>query len=70
MDVKENWRPRIFHSSGPEQGLPEKFPHPTHMRRKERSSLNRTLYTPGEGLQTAQGCRRRALKAAGRAENI
>ena len=47
MEVKENWRPRIFHSSGANQGLPEEFPKPTHLRRKERSSLNRTLYTPG-----------------------
>ncbi|KAI5826430.1 hypothetical protein K523DRAFT_394559 [Schizophyllum commune Tattone D] len=70
MEVKENWRPRIFHSFGPNQGLPEEFPKPTHLRRKERSSLNRTLYTPGEGLETAQGNRRRMLKAAGRGENI
>ncbi|KAL1745696.1 RNA recognition motif 2-domain-containing protein [Schizophyllum fasciatum] len=70
MEVKENWRPRIFHSFGPSQGLPEEFPKPTHLRRKERSSLNRTLYTPGEDLETAQGNRRRLLKAAGRVENL
>uniref|UniRef100_A0A0W0FH36 RRM domain-containing protein n=1 Tax=Moniliophthora roreri TaxID=221103 RepID=A0A0W0FH36_MONRR len=42
MDEKEEWRPKIFYSEpGPEQGLPEPFPAPTHHRRKERSSHNR-----------------------------
>lgn len=41
MDEREEWRPRIFYSNGPEQGLPEPFPAPTHLRRKERSSHNR-----------------------------
>ncbi|TRM69360.1 RNA recognition motif 2-domain-containing protein [Schizophyllum amplum] len=60
MEMKEEWRPRIYHSSGPNQGLSEEFPRPTHLRRKERSSLNRTLYTPieGSGLDTAPGFRR------------
>ncbi|PPQ97393.1 hypothetical protein CVT26_006627 [Gymnopilus dilepis] len=45
MDERESWRPRIFYSSGPQQGLLEPFPPPTHIRRKERSSYNRgTLY--------------------------
>lgn len=50
MDEREAWRPKIFYSSGPEQGLPEPFPAPTHIRRKERSSINRGgLFTPGAG---------------------
>ncbi|KAF9529405.1 RNA recognition motif 2-domain-containing protein [Crepidotus variabilis] len=48
MDEREAWRPRIFYSSGPNEGLSEPFPAPTHMRRKERSSYNRgALYVPG-----------------------
>jgi len=49
MDEKEAWRPKIFYSDpGPEQGLPEPFPAPTHIRRKERSAFNRgALYVPG-----------------------
>jgi hypothetical protein len=48
MDERESWRPKIFYSSGPNQGLPEQFPAPTHIRRKERSSYNRgALYVPG-----------------------
>ncbi|KAG5648520.1 hypothetical protein DXG03_003131 [Asterophora parasitica] len=42
MDEQEAWRPKIFYSEpGPEQGLPEPFPAPTHIRRKERSAYNR-----------------------------
>lgn len=49
MDEREEWRPKIFYSDpGPRQGLPEEFPKPTHMRRKERSSYNRgALFVPG-----------------------
>jgi hypothetical protein len=48
MDEREAWRPKIFYSNGPNEGLPEPFPAPTHLRRKERSSHNRgTLYVPG-----------------------
>lgn len=49
MDEIPAWRPKIFYSDpGPEQGLPEPFPAPTHLRRKERSSYNRgPLYVPG-----------------------
>ncbi|KZT24223.1 hypothetical protein NEOLEDRAFT_1067902 [Neolentinus lepideus HHB14362 ss-1] len=48
MDEREEWRPKIFYSDGPNQGLPEPFPKPTHLRRKERSSHNRgALYVPG-----------------------
>lgn len=48
MDEKPAWRPRIYYSSGPDKGLPEPFPAPTHFRRKERSSHNRgALYVPG-----------------------
>ncbi|KAJ6625550.1 hypothetical protein B0H10DRAFT_1942450 [Mycena sp. CBHHK59/15] len=57
MDEREAWQPKIFYSdSGPEQGLPEPFPAPTHLRRKERGSYNRgPLYVPGMmgGLQSA-----------------
>ncbi|TFK20769.1 hypothetical protein FA15DRAFT_646535 [Coprinopsis marcescibilis] len=41
MDEREAWRPKIFYSSGPKEGLPEEFPAPTHIGRKERSSFNR-----------------------------
>ncbi|KIY53946.1 hypothetical protein FISHEDRAFT_8422, partial [Fistulina hepatica ATCC 64428] len=49
MDERESWRPKIFYSDpGPDQGLPEPFPAPTHLRRKERSSHNRgALFAPG-----------------------
>jgi len=49
MDEREAWRPKIFYSEpGPEQGLPEPFPAPTHMRRKGRGSLNRSaLFVSG-----------------------
>lgn len=49
MDEREEWRPKIFFSDpGSKQGLPEEFPKPTHMRRKERSSYNRgALFVPG-----------------------
>ncbi|KAH8079433.1 hypothetical protein BXZ70DRAFT_649850 [Cristinia sonorae] len=50
MDEQESWRPKIFYSSGPKQGLPEPFPAPTHLRRKERSAHNRgALFVPGPG---------------------
>lgn len=57
MDEREAWRPKIFYSDpGPDQGLPEPFPSPTHLRRKERSSYNRgTLFPPvGSGVQGSQ----------------
>jgi hypothetical protein len=49
MDERDSWRPKIFYSDpGPNQGLPEPFPAPTHLRRKERSSSNRgALFVPG-----------------------
>ncbi|KAI0829622.1 RNA recognition motif 2-domain-containing protein [Trametes gibbosa] len=48
MDEREAWRPKIFYSDGPDQGLPEPFPAPTHLRRKERSQNNRgALFVPG-----------------------
>ncbi|EMD37725.1 hypothetical protein CERSUDRAFT_94724 [Gelatoporia subvermispora B] len=48
MDEREAWRPKIFYSDGSNQGLPEPFPPPTHLRRKERSSHNRgALFVPG-----------------------
>ncbi|TDL26263.1 hypothetical protein BD410DRAFT_813214 [Rickenella mellea] len=55
MDERESWRPKIFFSSGPRQGLPEPFPQPTHLRRKERSSQNRgALFVPGSGPHPQQ----------------
>jgi hypothetical protein len=48
MDEREAWQPKIFYSTGPQEGLPEPFPAPTHLRRKERSSYNRgALFVPG-----------------------
>ncbi|KAF7790319.1 hypothetical protein EIP86_001273 [Pleurotus ostreatoroseus] len=48
MDEREAWRPKIFYSDGPHQGLSEPFPPPTHLRRKERSASNRgALFVPG-----------------------
>lgn len=56
MDEREEWRPRIFYSSGLERGLPEPFPAPTHLRRKERSSHNRgALYVPGTTVMNGGG---------------
>ncbi|THG94992.1 hypothetical protein EW145_g8042, partial [Phellinidium pouzarii] len=47
MDERESWRPKIFYSTGPNQGMPEPFPSPTHFRRKERSAQNRgALFVP------------------------
>lgn len=52
MDERESWRPKIFYSDGPNQGLPEPFPPPTHLRRKERSSHNRgALFVPGSNYR-------------------
>ncbi|THH29630.1 hypothetical protein EUX98_g4565 [Antrodiella citrinella] len=52
MDEREAWRPKIFYSSGPNEGMPEPFPSPTHLRRKERSAHNRgALFVPGPGSQ-------------------
>jgi len=65
MDEREAWRPRIFYSSGPNQGLPEPFPPPTHMRRKERSYFNRgALFvpnnnSPGETTTSGPGAHQR-----------
>ncbi|KAJ8482382.1 hypothetical protein ONZ45_g14974 [Pleurotus djamor] len=47
MDEREDWRPKIFYSEpGPEQGLPEPFPSPTHLRRKQLSQSNRVGLFP------------------------
>ena len=52
MDERESWRPKIFYSSGPNQGLPEPFPSPSHFRRKERSAQNRgSLHVPSGGSE-------------------
>ncbi|KAK0212760.1 hypothetical protein DFS33DRAFT_1269485 [Desarmillaria ectypa] len=49
MDEQEAWQPKIFYSAGPDQGLPEPFPSPTHMKRKERSLHNRgTLFATAD----------------------
>ncbi|KAH7925541.1 hypothetical protein BV22DRAFT_1011012 [Leucogyrophana mollusca] len=63
MDEREEWRPKIFYSEpGPNQGKPEPFPKPTHMRRKERSSFNRgALFVPG--INSAAGHHRTYLNA-------
>ncbi|KII92079.1 hypothetical protein PLICRDRAFT_172222 [Plicaturopsis crispa FD-325 SS-3] len=49
MNEREAWRPKIFYSDpGPNQGLVEPFPEPTHRGRQERSSYNRSaLFVPG-----------------------
>jgi len=53
MDEQESYRPKIFFSNGPKQGLPEPFPAPTHLRRKERSSNNRGALYSGNGVRGA-----------------
>ncbi|KAI0356223.1 hypothetical protein OH77DRAFT_243296 [Trametes cingulata] len=56
MDEREEWRPKIYYSDGPNQGLPEPFPPPTHLRRKERSQNNRgALFVPGAHHQPPGG---------------
>ncbi|KAI0645439.1 RNA recognition motif 2-domain-containing protein [Trametes meyenii] len=56
MDEREAWRPKIFFSDGVNQGLPEPFPPPTHLRRKERSQNNRgALFVPGTHHQPSSG---------------
>ncbi|PIL34167.1 hypothetical protein GSI_03878 [Ganoderma sinense ZZ0214-1] len=56
MDEKEAWRPKIYYSDGPNEGLPEPFPPPTHLRRKERSQHNRgALFVPGTHHQPSGG---------------
>ncbi|KAH8923852.1 hypothetical protein BT69DRAFT_1308275 [Atractiella rhizophila] len=40
MDERVEFRPKVFHSSGPMVGLPEPFPAPDNMRRKARSKEN------------------------------
>ncbi|KAF8893952.1 hypothetical protein BD779DRAFT_1669467 [Infundibulicybe gibba] len=50
MDEQEAWRPKIFYSEpGPMQGLPEPFPEPTHLKRKEQSLRNRGELYVGVG---------------------
>ncbi|KAK0485878.1 RNA recognition motif 2-domain-containing protein [Armillaria novae-zelandiae] len=49
MDEQEAWQPKIFYSAGPDQGLPEPFPAPTHMKRKERSLHNRVRVDGARG---------------------
>ena len=50
MDQRPGWKPRIFYSDGPDQGLPEEFPTPMHLRWKERGTHNRgMLYAPAIG---------------------
>ncbi|OJT09286.1 Meiosis protein mei2 [Trametes pubescens] len=56
MDEREAWRPKIFFSDGENQGMPEPFPPPTHLRRKERSQNNRgALFVPGTHHQASGG---------------
>lgn len=67
MDEREAWRPKIFYSSGPQQGEPEPFPAPTHLRRKERSAHNRgALFVPSmgsAGMYHGGGRRERFVRA-------
>jgi hypothetical protein len=50
MDERDEWKPKVFATSGPQQGLPESFPTPNHLRRKQLSTYNRgTLYVNGTG---------------------
>ncbi|KAF8207643.1 hypothetical protein K438DRAFT_1930736 [Mycena galopus ATCC 62051] len=51
MDERLGWQPEIFYSDGPEQGLPEPFPAPTHLRRKERGSYTRGPKRKGSFIQ-------------------
>jgi len=51
MDEQESYRPKIFYSSGSRRGLPEPFPAPTHLRRKERSLNNRGALYAGNGMR-------------------
>ncbi|KAI0675041.1 RNA recognition motif 2-domain-containing protein [Trametes maxima] len=54
MDEQEAWRPKIYFSDGVNQGLPEPFPPPTHLSRKERSRSNRgALFVPGTHHQSS-----------------
>ncbi|KAI0743840.1 RNA recognition motif 2-domain-containing protein [Daedaleopsis nitida] len=56
MDEKDAWRPKIYYSDGPNKGLPEPFPPPTHLRRKERSQHNRgSLFVPGTNHHASAG---------------
>ncbi|KAH9847633.1 RNA recognition motif 2-domain-containing protein [Lenzites betulinus] len=70
MDEREAWRPKIFFSDGPDQGLPEPFPAATHLRRKERSQHNRgALFVPGSHHPSGGGLhhhRPRPLNTAAR----
>lgn len=67
MDERPAWRPRIFVSEeGPSQGLPELFPEPTHLKRKERSKGNRgALYVPSAGGGAGAGVRGRGEDGRG-----
>jgi hypothetical protein len=54
MDEREGWKPKVFASAGPARGLPESFPAPTHLRRKQLSAQNRgALYVPGTAQVTS-----------------
>jgi hypothetical protein len=51
LDVHESWRPKIFYSSGMETGLPEPWPAPTHVRRREKSAENRGVLFPPSSMR-------------------
>lgn len=72
MDEREDWRPRLFTSSGPDEGLPEPFPPPNHLRRKERSSFNRSALNMGaeEGLRHSRGRLHRRLPDSTRGQSL
>ncbi|KAJ8696755.1 hypothetical protein PTI98_006598 [Pleurotus ostreatus] len=66
MDEREEWRPKIFRSEpGPDQGLPEPFPAPTHLRRKQISSHNRAGLFPSNHSSQDSPSSRRGMRAFG-----
>lgn len=44
MDAKEEYRPKIFYSSGPMKGLPEPFPMSNNALRKAKSTYATSMY--------------------------
>lgn len=59
LNERPEWRPQLFHSSGPNRGLPHVFPAPNSAIRKERSAQLKTtgmynqvprMYTGAAGM--------------------
>jgi hypothetical protein len=38
LNERPDWRPQLFHSSGPDRGQPQPFPEPNSVIRRERSA--------------------------------